>query len=176
MLIILGLTAVLLLLLLPILRVVFSLAIGLLAREGGKAREQYYRVEGAREQESLTDRLAVEYFEGGGFSVHGVVVAPGCHVILSLMAALFLSGGLLLSLLTLQGPAPGGLEETQVGTTVLHLACTLWQVAGPLIVLIGVLMLALATGLCHLASSRPAAEEKERESRSQVTQCWGKTL
>ena len=100
MLIILGLAAVLLLLLVPLLRVVFSLARGLLAREGGKAREQYYRVEGAREQDSLTDRLAVEYFEGGGFSVQGVVVAPGCHVILSLMAALFLSGGLLLSLLS----------------------------------------------------------------------------
>ena len=98
MLIVLGLAAVLLLLLVPLLRVVFSLARGLLAREGGKAREQYYRVEGAREQDSLTDRLAVEYFEGGGFSVQGVVVAPGCHVILSLMAALFLSGGLLLSL------------------------------------------------------------------------------
>lgn len=166
MLMLLGLLAVFMLLLGPLLRVLFLLARGRLAMEGGKGREQYYRMDGEAEQPpTLVERLNVEYFEGGGLSIAGVVVAPGCHVILCLMALVFLLGGGLLTVLTSLGPAPPAQPSPWA-----------WDeraVAGPLMVGIGLLMLCLGSVLCHLAAVR---RRGKRQARSRQVADWRKLI
>ena len=137
-----GLLAVLALLLLPLTKVVYTLARRAMAGSSS-SRERYYRMGGEEKPPSLADRLEVEYFEGGGFSVGGLVVAPGCHIILTIMAMVFILGGSLLTFLCQQeevvGPQEGGLLEREA--------------AGPLVVAIGLLMLLLGVLLWHLARS-----------------------
>lgn len=151
MMIIIGLAAVLALLLIPILKVLFFLAKGRwcgVKSKGG--REQYYRMDDQPQTQSkltLADRLQVEYFEGGGFSISGLTVAPGCHRILTIMALVFLGGGALLTALSLQDSR----DPQQIQREYER------QVAGPLVVCIGLLMLAIGIFLSAVNSSRRSA-------------------
>lgn len=142
-----GLVAVLALLLLPLTKVIYTLVRRAMAG-GSSSRERYYRMGGEEKTPSLADRLEVEYFEGGGFSVGGLVVAPGCHIILTIMAVVFILGGSLLTFLCQQekvvGPQGEGVLEREV--------------AGPLIVGIGILMLVLGVVLWHLARTARVAK------------------
>ena len=111
-------------------------------RSGGQKLKFIFRVEVpevvGEESNSFVDNLNVEHFDGGGFSIGGVIVAPYCNIIMIIMSIIFMVGGVLLTVIAyLDKPQPMKVKTENN----LLFGVEERKLAGPLIISIGALML-----------------------------------
>ena len=87
------------------------------------------------ESSSFVDNLDIEHFDGGGFSIVGVIVGPYCNIVMVIMSVVFIVGGILLTVIH-------SIDKQQVSTeNNLLLGIEERKFAGPLIITIGAIML-----------------------------------
>ena len=97
--------------------------------------------------DDFLDNLNIEHFEGGGFSISGVIVAPYCNVIIILMSTVFMVGGILLTVIAFtdnpqvkkENNLLFGIEERKF--------------AGPLIITIGAIMFNIGIFLSYITAT-----------------------
>jgi hypothetical protein len=120
------------------------------------------------ESSSFVDNIDIEYFDGGGFSIVGVIVAPYCNIIMVIMSVVFIVGGILLTVIH-------SIDKQQVSTeNNLLLGIEERKFAGPLIITIGAIMLNIGVFLsivsCRAHSKRIPNPTKYDPMGSTITE------
>ena len=96
------------------------------------------------------ENLGIEHFDGGGFSIGGVIVAPYCNILVILMSVVFLIGGILLTIIAFMDGAQVRVDSNLV------FGVEERKFAGPLLILIGTILFNLGIFLSFISCKAAA--------------------